>query len=123
MSADTEKTSFFGKIKSFFTNFYKSFWQILATVGTGILVYLGLKVVKNTQENSDAKKKEKLTEDVADLKDNLDDITDKIEEAKETVTVIDETVQETKDKIDEKIEEYVSKQEETLKNAGFTKDK
>lgn len=123
MSTENEKISFFGKIKNFFSKFYKSFCQILAAAGAGILVYLSIRTFKNAQENYDNKKKEKLTEDITELKDKLDDVKDKVEEAKETATAIDETVKENKNKVEEKVEEYVSEQEENLENAGFIKDK
>lgn len=121
MSEETKKESFLSKIGDVFLSLFKRFGLIISSVFGIFIGLIFIKKIVNDAQIKDQKKKE-------EIKNNLDTITTKTEEAKQEVSEIKEEIKEEIAKTEEKIEEvksdhndYVKDQQETAQKAGFKK--
>ena len=99
----------------------KKFGSILLTIGVAILTAFTLGRINDIIKKCDAKKKEKLEDNIDDVKDTVNKIN---EESKETVTEvkeIKESVKTNAKKAKSENNDYVSKQTEIAEKAGFVK--
>lgn len=99
----------------------KKFGSILLTIGVAILTVFTLGRINDIIKKHDTQKKEKLEDNIDDVKDTVNEIK---EEAKETVTEaeeIKESVKTNAEKSEKENNDYVSKQTEIAEKAGFVK--
>jgi len=121
MGEETKKDSFLSKIGDIALSFLKKFGLVVATVFGIFTSFILIKKVDHHIQIKDEKKKEK-------IKEEIETIGTKTEEAKQEVSEIKEEVKEEIKEAEEKTEEaktdhnnYVKEQQKKAEKAGFKK--
>ena len=117
MSDEKKNNVFLDGIK----NWLKKFGLIIAGVFGSILAFLLLKKVDHEVQVSDEKKKDKISDNLNEAKDNVGSVSEITTDVKEDVDNLKEDINVNQNKNDNEKTDYVSEQTNLAINAGFKK--